>query len=170
MESIFKHTNVFDSSDPQPGWLFDIKFESDAAGASEILNDLIAISISLPTYETVTVERFFMGTSKSVAINRKYAGETDMEFYIRTEGENNFQLFSNLSKLSQKRFGFQHLEFDTTFDKIILTLYDKTGQENCKYIYYNCIITAFNLGDISYESEDMIKCTLSFHYDFWNKE
>ena len=26
------------------------------------------------------------------------------------------------------------------------------------------------MGQMSYEGEEMIKCTLSYHYDFWEKD
>lgn len=169
-DTIFNnHQQFFYKSDPQPGWLFEITFESEISGASELIKDIIPISITLPTYETITVERWFLGTSKSASINRKYSGDTDMEFYIRTEHEDDQQLFNLLAKTTQKQNGYKHNEFDETYNKIVIKMVDKKGQSTVQYTYYNTIITGFNMGDMSYEGEDMVKCTLSFHYDFWTQ-
>lgn len=170
MQSIFdNHSTIFNASDPQPGWLFNIWFQSEASCASDTLKNLIPLNISLPKYETVVVERNFLGTAKSYPINRKYSGDTDMEFIVRTEDDNP-ELFTHLASINQTQQGFKHYELDRTFNKIVVETVDRTGQVNSRYKYFNVIITEFSLSDLSYDGEDMVKCTLSFHYDFWTKD
>lgn len=37
------------------------------------------------------------------------------------------------------------------------------------YTFYNCILTNFSFdSDLSYESEDMLKCKITFHSDIWS--
>lgn len=168
MQTIWQNSNYFNLSDPQPSWLFEIVFMSDAPGAEQNVKDLIPISISLPQYETVTVERYFMGTCKSAPINRKYAGDSDMSFYVRTVAADNEQLYT-LGNVNQVPSPFQHLELDRTYNKIKVKIYSKVGEVETEYTYYNAIITALNFGEVAYEEEGMIQCTLSFHYDFWDK-
>lgn len=170
MDSIFdNHSNIFNLSDPQPTWLFNIVFQSDTPNADETLKDLIPISVGLPTYETILTTRSFLGTEKSYPIMRKYSGDTDMEFIIRTANEND-ELFKILASIKQTQFGYKHFELDRTFNKMIVQIIDKRGNISTTYKYYNIIITKFDLTNLSYEGEDMMKCTLSLHYDFWSKD
>jgi len=170
MQSIFdNHSNFFNLSDPQSNWLFNIWFQSDTPGASDVLKNLIPINVSLPKYETIVIERNFLGTSKSFPIKRKYDGETDMEFIIRTENDDE-NLYNNLALIKQTQSGFKHFEFDRTYNKIIIETVDRMGKVNATYKYYNVIVTNFSLSDLGYDGSDMVKCTLSFHYDFWTKD
>lgn len=170
MNTIFdNHSTVFTASDPQAGWLFNIWFQSENAGADEVLKNLVPLNISLPTYETIVVERSFLGTEKSFPIKRKYAGDTDMEFIIRSENDDS-SLFNNLAMTKQTQQGFKHFELDRTYNKIMVQLVDRKGEVNAVYKYFNAIVTNFSMTDLSYEGEDMVKCTLSFHYDFWTKD
>jgi len=156
-------------SDPQPGWLFDITFMSrHGEDLYEQVKNLIPISIELPKYETQYVTQMFLGTERSYPINRKYSGDTTMEFYIRVEDDNQ-GIYNFLARLQQNRMSFPHYERDMTFDKIVLTMRDRKLQPTTKYTYINCILTNFEMGQMSYEGEEMIKCTLSYHYDFWTK-
>jgi len=175
MESIWEQTKYGAMAqevlaDPQPGWLFDIYFLSKhGEDLKEEIKDLRPISIDLPKYETVLVTQSFLGTEKSFPINRKYSGDTSMEFYIRVE-DNNKGIYNFLARLQQNQMTFPHLERDRTFDKIRLTMRDRRLNSTTSYTFMNCIITNFEMGQMSYEGEEMIKCTLSYHYDFWEKD
>ena len=157
-------------SDPQPGWLFDIAFLSrHGEDIYEQIKNLVPISIDLPKYETQYVTQMFLGTERSYPINRKYSGDTTLEFYIRVEDENQ-GIYNFLARLQQNRMAFPHVERDMTFDTIKLTMRDRKLQPTTTYTYINCILTNFDMGQMSYEGEEMIKCTLSYHYDFWTKD
>ena len=157
-------------SDPQPGWLFDITFLSrHGEDMHEQIKNLVPISIDLPKYETQYVTQMFLGTERSYPINRKYSGDTTLEFYIRVEDENQ-GIYNFLARLQQNRMAFPHVERDMTFDTIKLTMRDRKLQPTTIYTYINCILTNFEMGQMSYEGEEMIKCTLSYHYDFWTKD
>lgn len=157
-------------SDPQPGWLFDITFLSrHGEDMHEQIKNLVPISIDLPKYETQYVTQMFLGTERSYPINRKYSGDTTLQFYIRVEDENQ-GIYNFLARLQQNRMAFPHVERDMTFDTIKLTMRDRKLQPTTTYTYINCILTNFEMGQMSYEGEEMIKCTLSYHYDFWNKD
>ena len=157
-------------SDPQPGWLFDITFLSrHGEDMYEQIKNLVPISIELPKYETQYVTQMFLGTERSYPINRKYSGDTTIEFYIRVEDDNQ-GIYNFLARLQQNRMSFPHYERDMTFDKIVLTMRDRKLQPTTKYTYINCILTNFEMGQMSYEGEEMIKCNLSYHYDFWTKD
>ena len=157
-------------SDPQPGWLFDIAFLSrHGEDIYEQIKNLVPISIDLPKYETQYVTRMFLGTERSYPINRKYSGDTTLEFYIRVEDENQ-GIYNFLARLQQNRMAFPHLERDMTFDTIKLTMRDRKLRPTTTYTYINCILTNFEMGQMSYEGEEMIKCSLSYHYDFWTKD
>ena len=157
-------------SDPQPGWLFDITFLSrHGEDMHEQIKNLVPISIELPKYETQYVTQMFLGTERSYPINRKYSGDTTLEFYIRVEDENQ-GIYNFLARLQQNRMAFPHVERDMTFDTIKLTMRDRKLQPTTTYTYINCILTNFEMGQMSYEGEEMIKCTLSYHYDFWTKD
>lgn len=157
-------------SDPQPGWLFDIAFLSrHGEDMYEQIKNLVPISIELPKYETQYVTQMFLGTERSYPINRKYSGDTTLEFYIRVEDENQ-GIYNFLARLQQNRMAFPHVERDMTFDTIKLTMRDRKLQPTTTYTYINCILTNFEMGQMSYEGEEMIKCSLSYHYDFWTKD
>lgn len=157
-------------SDPQPGWLFDIAFLSrHGEDMYEQIKNLVPISIELPKYETQYVTQMFLGTERSYPINRKYSGDTTLEFYIRVEDENQ-GIYNFLARLQQNRMAFPHVERDMTFDTIKLTMRDRKLQPTTTYTYINCILTNFDMGQMSYEGEEMIKCSLSYHYDFWTKD
>ena len=157
-------------SDPQPGWLFDITFLSrHGEDMHEQIKNLVPISIDLPKYETQYVTQMFLGTERSYPINRKYSGDTTLEFYIRVEDENQ-GIYNFLARLQQNRMAFPHVERDMTFDTIKLTMRDRKLQPTTIYTYINCILTNFEMGQMSYEGEEMIKCSLSYHYDFWTKD
>lgn len=157
-------------SDPQPGWLFDITFLSrHGEDMHEQIKNLVPISIDLPKYETQYVTQMFLGTERSYPINRKYSGDTTLEFYIRVEDENQ-GIYNFLARLQQNRMAFPHVERDMTFDTIKLTMRDRKLQPTTVYTYINCILTNFEMGQMSYEGEEMIKCSLSYHYDFWTKD
>ena len=111
----------------------------------------------------------FLGTERSYPINRKYSGDTTLEFYIRVEDENQ-GIYNFLARLQQNRMAFPHVERDMTFDTIKLTMRDRKLRPTTTYTYINCILTNFDIGQMSYEGEEMIKCSLSYHYDFWTKD
>ena len=157
-------------SDPQPGWLFDITFKArNGEDLLQQIKDLRPISIELPKFETQIVTQHFLGTERSYPINRKYSGDTTLQFYIRVEDDNQ-GIYNFLARLQQNRMAFPHLERDMTFDTITLTMRDRKLNPTTIYTYINCIVTSFEMGEMSYEGEEMIKCSLSYHYDFWTKD
>lgn len=180
MNSIWEqHSEFFELSDPQPSWMFDIQFFSEnGEDTLSSIQNLMPISIDLPKYETQYVTQTFLGTERSYPINRKYSGDTNMEFYIRVIDVANSGLYEMIANLKQTQTQFAHYERDTRFNKIKVIMKDRCGNPNSQtkeedknkltsYTFVNCFVTNFEIGQMSYESDEMIKCTLSWHYDFW---
>ena len=171
--SIWKaHENTFNWSDPQPNWMFEVSFLSND-GTDLQLNDLLPITADLPKYETQIIQRNFLGTEKSFAINRKFSGDMSMEFYMRVEHDRE-ELLNTVSGLldrpKQPMDPWYHNELDRTIDKIKVELKDRKGNTRQIYTFMNCIISNFSMTELSYEGEEQVKCTLEWHYDYWSKE
>lgn len=157
-------------SDPQPNWLFDITFMSDKPlDLSDKLNNCIPISFTLPQHTTTYVERYCLGIKKSVPVARDYSGDSQMEFIIRTENSENDYL-KELGNVHENILDeFKHLEQDRTYNKIEVKMYSRALNKGkvTIYTYYNVILTEMTLGEISYEGEEAVKASMTYHYDYW---
>jgi hypothetical protein len=143
MDSIFRNTNFYTLSDPQPTWLFDVSFYSvsdddnnHGSGFIEIFNKyLIITSVSLPSHTTEIVTKKYFGSEKSFPVIRKYGGDCSMQFDIRTEPNETL----GLEKLAQIDALYHvpgddyiryHPELNPQksyhFEKIIVRLIDKS--------------------------------------------
>lgn len=88
MQSIFTNEEFFHYSDPLPTWIFDVSFYH-SQNQDNILNKVIATSISLPEYKTSIVTKKFFGTEKSFAVLRKYGKDITMSFNLYADPNNN---------------------------------------------------------------------------------
>lgn len=163
-------------SAPLASWIFTVEFYSglDAVKMINLQEDLSAIpvKIDLPSFETQTVTQKFFGTEKSFVIGRKHSGETTLEFNAYCCQKENEFIIKNFIKEWTGVFlygngSYQRKEFDTVFDKITVSLYNRTDNKIYSYIFINCIPTKIELGSMSYESEDKVKFNLGIHYDDW---
>lgn len=195
MKSIFLNDNFYHLSDPQPAWLFTVRFfhwkdnESSVALAEAIRNVLIPTNITLPQYHTEIVTKNYLGTEKSFPVLRKYGGDSHMTFDIRSEPSENNTMYAlaqlgNLfkeDKTEYLRYRAEHEEggpndpSKLNFSKIIVEMKRKDiaeedDDENSSYIeFINCVITDFKYNEqLDYSSESKLTCELSFHYDLWN--
>ena len=143
MDSIFRNTNFYTLSDPQPTWLFDVSFYSvsdddnnHGAGFIEIFNKYLLItSVTLPSHTTEIVTKKYFGSEKSFPVIRKYGGDCSMQFDVRTMANE----MIGLEKLAQIDALYHvpgddyiriHPELNSKrsyhFEKIIVRLVDKT--------------------------------------------
>lgn len=148
------------------------------------------ISCSLPTEETHTAEQFYLGTKRTVTTYKDRSGECTMEFYYRdisisvelddpTSVTNKNVSFFNLLALANSADSSQTTEqiikkpihselLKPLFRKITIRLFNADTSEANDYILVNPIITNIeHSGDLSYESEDLVKWTITIHYDWW---
>ena len=148
MQSIFVNTNVFNFSDPQPGWLFHVFLSLVET------SHLLAESATLPSFETETVTKQYFGSEKTFPVLRKYGTDIELLFTLRTEWADNRELFRlahiNARYLRSKNENYQqaqnksilypiHPEIEpyqkkggdtwryTDLEKIVIRLKDKTG-------------------------------------------
>lgn len=96
MKSIFSNTNVFNMSDPQPAWLFDVMFLNSDSGSTDsqefaelITKTLIPTSMNLPSHHTEYVTKKWFGSEKSFPVIRTYGGDCTMNFDLRSEISDN---------------------------------------------------------------------------------
>ena len=188
MESIFNlHRTMLQKppSAPLSNFIFKVNFFLDATDKIYSLgykldNDtdrsMIAIKADLPTFETQLVQKHFLGSEKSFPVIRKNGGDTTLEFYTHTETDENAFVVYNFFKTFIKSVEldyhpFIHKEFLTVFNKIDIVLGDKAnGSPKYTYHLFNCIPTKIDSGNVSYESQDALKYTMSVHYDDWSVE
>lgn len=195
MKSIFLNNNFYNLSDPQPTWLFTVRFYhySDSSVSSKLSDAvrsvLIPTSVTMPQYHTDIVTKNYLGTEKSFPVIRKYGGDGSMTFDVRSEpSENNtmYALFQigNLYKEDKTEYLRYRSEFENSgegdpaplkFSKIIVEMKRKNiaaedDDHNSTFIeYINCVITDFKFNEsMDYSSESKLTCELSFHYDLWN--
>lgn len=136
---------------------------------------MIAIRVDLPTFDTQLVQKHFLGTEKSFPILRKYGGDTTLEFYIHTDPhENNFIVYNFFKRFAdktqlQQQNKFFHKEFITIFNQIEISVGDRPDG-NEVYLYYlnNCIVTKIDMGSLNYEGQDVLKYSMTVHYDDWS--
>lgn len=112
------------------------------------------------------------GSEKSFPVLRKYGNDTTLEFYAYTDRHDNSFIFHNFIKdyLKANLNGvgiYYHKEFVKPFDEIDIEIYNRTDNHIYTYKLINCIVTNFDEGTVSYESNDMIKFNLTVHYDDW---
>lgn len=148
------------------------------------------ISCSLPTEETHTAEQFYLGTKRTVTTYKDRSGECTMEFYYRdisisvelddpTSVTNKNVSFFNLLTLARYVCSEPTTEqiikkpvhselLNPLFNKITISLFNADTSAANDYILVNPIITNIeHSGDLSYESEDLVKWTITIHYDWW---
>lgn len=148
------------------------------------------ISCSLPTEETHTAEQFYLGTKRTVTTYKDRSGECTMEFYYRdisisvelddpTSVTNKNVSFFNLLALANSVDSSQTTEqiikkpihselLKPLFRKITISLFNADTSAANDYVLVNPIITNIeHSGDLSYESEDLVKWTITIHYDWW---
>lgn len=99
MKSIFTNTNIFNLSDPQGAWLFEVNFfnTTDNCAATtlqEIVEKyLVPTSVTLPSYHTEIVTKKWFGSEKSFPVIRTYGGDCTMNFDVRSNVEDNDMLY-----------------------------------------------------------------------------
>ena len=187
--SIF--TNAMNTlSTPQASYLFEVDFLStdglgDQTGVISRIRtnkEAVAIKSTLPKAEIKTVTRWFAGTPKTDAINTICAGDTQMEFIVRSEGLGDLKnlLYSALPNWGpDDSVSYSHKEHFRQFDRIQINLLTNTNKtkaqsmgSNCAnthFVLYNCNITNVDFGDVSYEDNSYVKCNVTVHYDWWRE-
>ena len=65
---------------------------------------------------------------------------------------------------------YYHKEFIDVFDEIEIEVWDRTDNLVYRYHLLNCIVTKVSQGTLSYETDDVMKYQIDFHYDDWNIE
>lgn len=171
-------------STPLQDYVFEVRFEyafsDDTLGSlrysqeadyefnTDSDNSLIAIKVDLPAMETNLVTKKFLGTEKSFPVLRKYAGDTTLEFYARSDPrENKFTINHFFRNLDPRKI-YYHNEFHTVFNKIIIKVGDRpNGGDIYRYNLVNCIVTKVDQGSMSYENGGIMKYTMTVHYDDW---
>lgn len=102
---IFTNTNIFNYSDPQPTWLFEVNFYNklDSIQSAHFQNIvdkfLVPTSVTLPEYKTEIVTKKWFGTEKSFPILRTYGGDCTMNFDVRTEDNEMLYKLTQLNTL-----------------------------------------------------------------------
>ena len=151
----------------QNGMGYDLSSDSDRS--------MIAIKVDLPSFETQLDQKHYLGTEKSFPILRKYGGDTTLEFYTHTDPhENNFIVYNFFKKFSdktqmQQQNKYYHKEFITIFNQIEISVGDRPDG-NEVYLYYlnNCIVTKIDMGSLTYEGQEIMKYSMTVHYDDWS--
>ena len=166
-------------SAPIASWIFTVEFYAGLQSVKivNIKDDIssVPIKVDLPSFETQIVTQKFFGTEKSFVIGRKHGGDTVLEFNAySTQKENEF-IIKNFIKEWTGIFlngngSYNRKEFDTVFDKIVVSLYNRTDNKIYSYVFINCVPTKLDIGSLSYESEDKVKFILGIHYDDWYVE
>lgn len=178
---------------PQPTWLFKTEFYFDEDSPVIVANETIfnkikdcngqvelqPISCSLPTEEVHTAEQFFLGTKKTVTIYRDRSGECTMEFYYRNPSTDsngdkvNYSFFFLIAGAGGVYQGGmpkkKHTELGAPpIRSIHILLLNPDASSNTKYVLFNPVITNIeHASEMSYESEDVLKWTMTIHYDDW---
>lgn len=166
------------TDDHHYSWLYLIEI---AIGGKEI--QVQALDFQLPGYvDTIwTAKRF--GTQKSYTIHRNYEGESTFNFYMdRLQDNGNSNNSSELFKLYANSFMAkgphnvdtawnQHREFDKSMklDHINIKLLDRNFVLQKQYKLLTPLITEFKMGELGYDSEEIIKSSMTVHYDFWHE-
>ena len=96
MDSIFRNTNFYTLSDPQPTWLFDVSFYSvsdddnnHGAGFIEIFNKYLLItSVTLPSHTTEIVTKKYFGSEKYNKLQKDIANVLGISQQYYSEYEN----------------------------------------------------------------------------------
>lgn len=163
-------------SDPVVNYLYSIQFFTDNLYSPLELNDVdqtdkIAIKIDLPEFDVSYVTRKFLGQEKSFPIYRKNSGDTTLEFYMHSDVSENKFCYAFFKHLYEE---YKHNEFDYLFNKIEVKLHSKenttklgTDEFLYKYTYMNCIVTKITQGSLSYDSGELLKYSMSIHFDDW---
>jgi hypothetical protein len=166
-------------SNPIANHIFNVVFQyNEGAGDTNDMNylllddtdrSMIAISVDLPSFETTTVTRKFLGSEKSFPIYRKNGGDTTLTFYAHQDPNDNqftvFNFFKYLNEYNNNQYF--HYEQYKIFNRIIIKVGDFQGEEIYNYHLINCIVTKIEQGNLSYEGSEAVKFTMSVHYDDW---
>lgn len=187
MNSVFTNEQVFTFSDPLPTWLFDVYFYYYKDGASgpvdEQVKNVIATSVTLPTIKTNTIVKKYFGTEKSYPSIRTYGNDVTMTFNLYANKALNdatdaitqvaalrptgLSYSYNLQPQISNAFN-EHTGFVQKFNKIKVFVKNKTNEPVYLIEYKNCVITNFEFSDeLNYDSENRLKCKLTFHSDLW---
>lgn len=186
-------TNIFTSNldnlaNPQASYLYKVIFD----GADEIVDNLVEINndddavsmtATLPKATVKTVTQWYKGTQKTRIINQDRSGDTNLTFIIRREGFGKLASLFNLNGFNLDDLTideFYHEEFYKSFNKLHIYLLKSNGYRpryilnrnniNAEFILYNCIVTSIDFGEVSYENSDMVKMSVTVHYDYWSAE
>lgn len=174
---------------PQKSWLFTVDFFLDETRAKTLnlngtsyfgsgnLVSLQVVSCSLPSEDVHIAERQFLGRKYSLPTYADRSGECTIEFYYRTYPVINASVFDILAGTVNNRNNESSV-FDTStsthnelyqlFDKIVISMLDDTMKTVRTYTLCNPIVTGFEHStELNYESEDIMKWTMTVHYDWW---
>lgn len=97
--SIFTNENLFYLSDPQPSWLFEVRFfnanypSHTLALQTFLTYCVVPTSVTLPSYKTEIITKKWFGSEKSFPVIRTYGGDCSMNFDVRSEPDDNQTLY-----------------------------------------------------------------------------
>lgn len=185
---LFKNIMNKPPSSPLKSWIFEVCFFSNDGTINRMnypllnTNDIsmIPIKVDLPSIDTHIVTLKSFGTEKSFPVIRKHGGDTTLDFYIHSNPHENefivYNFFKNYSNglmdagktsLYDGTKQYIHKEFLSAFDKIVIEIYDGTDKNIYTYTLYNCIVTKIDEGTMNYETDDVMKYSMTVHYDDW---
>lgn len=153
---------------PVPNWLFNVTFRVPSNLELEnSLNTLECISIGLPESETVTAEAHFFGSSMTVPVKRKFAGETTAEFFDKKGSKDS--LVAMLTNSGDVDPFETRKEFSYRIDKVMIDVYPMNVKRIYRrYALYNPVITKFSYSEgLDAAGESALKYSVSLHYDYW---
>jgi len=182
------------STNPVPNWLFNVTFRiSNNTVLENKLNELECVNITLPENETTTAEVHFFGTSMTVPVNRKYAGEVTAEFFDKVGRDSLINMITHgvntktIDKVAQadkspfrRREEFIHKIDNIVIDVFPMNVLSKVKGESQegivrniykRYTLYNPIITKFNYTEgLDASGESALRYSITIHYDYWSIE
>lgn len=172
MNNIF-NTEFMTMENPQTNWFFKVQFfisstVDDIFATDSNLNPiLVPLKIDLPKIEYKTVTQKFLGTEKSFPIGISKSGETTMEFLINKDNTL-YDFFGMYQNNGPNELNYRK-DTERYFEKIDIFALDTLGQVSKIYEIYNpLIISLEHENSFDYSGEDLLKISITIHYDDWD--
>ena len=181
LQELHTSTLQLPPSSPLPNYMFNVSFyyfkgiQNERGYILDNDNDvsMIATQVDLPTFDTKIVTKKFFGSEKSYPVYRSNAGNTSLVLYSHADATENDFIVSNFFKKFEEQINNEYFHYERfkIFDKIVISVGMRAGgRETYKYTLRNCLVTKIDQGQLSYESSEAIKYTMSVHYDDWSVE
>jgi hypothetical protein len=171
--SIFT-TELNNFSDPQRTDLFEVLFY-DSTGytyryAATESHQFYPVKASLPRQANVIAKRWYFGTYRQYVINSDRGGETNIEFYLRSEPGKNIRLFRFLGvpiggEFLDEEQRYKHVEFNRRFDKVEIITRSQNFKRGTVYTLYNCNVKDINFPELDARSSEALTLNVPITYD-----